>query len=74
MISSPDTEETVDLSVVIPVYNESENITILLEKLLPVLGRCTASFEVVFVDDGSRDETYLQLAKAHAQDPRIKAL
>ena len=74
MTPSPDAAETVDLSVVIPVYNESENIQLLLEKLLPVLGRCTASFEIIFVDDGSGDDTYLQLAKVHAQDARIKAL
>ncbi len=74
MTSSPDAAEAVDLSVVIPVYNESENIRILLEKLLPVLARCAASFEVIFVDDGSRDDTYLQLVKAHAQEPRVKAL
>jgi glycosyltransferase involved in cell wall biosynthesis len=74
MMSPPDQVETIELSVVIPVFNESENIFGLLEQLVPVLERCTASFEILFIDDGSRDDTYSQLSKAHTKDPRVKVL
>jgi len=78
MTSSPIENESLrdalELSVVIPVFNESENIFVLLDELLPVLERCAASFEIIFVDDGSSDDTYAQLRKAHAKDKHIKAL
>jgi len=67
-------EDRVELSVVIPVFNESENLNLLVERLMPVLSRCVASFEVLFVDDGSSDDTYVQLCKLHEQDPRLKAV
>ncbi|WP_026606158.1 glycosyltransferase family 2 protein [Methylocapsa acidiphila] len=63
-----------ELSVVAPVHNESENIGPLLERLAPVLQRCAASFEVIFVDDGSTDDTLEIVRAAHARDPRIRAL
>jgi Glycosyl transferase family 2 len=44
------------ISVVVPVYNERENLPALLNRLIPVLGRIAGeSFEVVLVDDGSSD-------------------
>ena len=46
-----------DVSVVIPVYNEEENLPALLPRLLPVLDGSGRSYEVLFVDDGSRDRS-----------------
>lgn len=47
----------VSLSIVLPVYNEEENILPLLNATLPVVSSLTKDFEIVFVDDGSRDKT-----------------
>jgi undecaprenyl-phosphate 4-deoxy-4-formamido-L-arabinose transferase len=44
-----------DVSVVVPVYNEQENLPALLPRLLPVLDGLSRPYEVIFVDDGSRD-------------------
>jgi polyisoprenyl-phosphate glycosyltransferase len=63
-----------ELSVITPVYNESNNIEALLTRLVPVLERCAASFEIIFVDDGSTDDTLECLRAAHHTDPRIRAL
>ncbi len=63
-----------ELSVVIPIYNEADNLRPLLERLTPVLETCARSFEIVFVDDGSTDDTLALLRKAHDSDPRIRAI
>lgn len=65
---------TPELSVVIPVFNEAPNIAPLLARLLPVLEGITPLFEVVFVDDGSADDTFAEIDKAHAREPRLHAL
>jgi polyisoprenyl-phosphate glycosyltransferase len=64
----------VELSAVIPVFNEALGIGPLLARLVPVLERLTPAWEIVFVDDGSADDT-LSVVKAHnARDPRIGAV
>jgi undecaprenyl-phosphate 4-deoxy-4-formamido-L-arabinose transferase len=54
------------LSVVIPVYNEQESLPSLLPRLLPVLDSLGRSYEVLFVDDGSRDRS-LEILKSFVQ-------
>ena len=67
-------KEQIELSVVAPVHNEVKNIDALLKRLVPVLERCAASFEIVFVDDGSADGTLERLREIHRIDCRIRAL
>src|SRR3989344_6746320 len=51
------------LSVVIPVYNEEKNVSELHRELLGVLKNMHQEFEVIFVDDGSKDGTFTELKK-----------
>lgn len=62
----------VDLSVVIPVYNEEENLPLLWPELRGVLEALGLGFEVVFVDDGSRDRSAELLRGLREQDPRVR--
>ncbi len=62
------------LSVVIPVHNESANIAPLCERLLPVLNRITSIWEIIFVDDGSQDDTLLRVRDMSLREPRIGAV
>ncbi len=62
------------LSVIIPVHNESGNITPLCARLLPVLERIGLSWEVIFVDDGSRDDSLEIIRRMSWEEPRIGAV
>ncbi len=63
-----------EIAVVVPVFNEAENIEPLLARLKPVLERACASFEIVFVDDGSSDATLAVLRRVNAADARVTAV
>ena len=60
------------ISIVAPAYNEAKNIAAFLEAMTPVLDGIGEPWEIVFVDDGSRDDTLGLLLGARAQDPRLK--
>jgi glycosyltransferase involved in cell wall biosynthesis len=57
MKSSAEQTEQVEISVVVPVYNEEENLPILVPKLSEVLKDLHKAYEVIFVDDGSSDRS-----------------
>ena len=58
-------------SIILPVYNEAENIPLLYEELVKV---CNTETEFIFVDDGSKDNTFREIHKLAEGDPRIKCL
>ena len=60
------------ISIVVPMYNESDNIDLFFEKLIPVLNDIDENWEVVCVDDGSKDDTQELIAKKHKKESRIK--
>jgi glycosyltransferase involved in cell wall biosynthesis len=62
------------LSIVAPAYNEERNIAEFLAAIVPVLEATGETFEIVFVNDGSRDNTLGMLAAAASQDSRIKVV
>ncbi len=64
----------VDLSVVVPLYGEESNVDVLLERLEGVLGTTGLSYEIVCVDDGSRDRTLDHLILHHYRNPAIKVI
>jgi glycosyltransferase involved in cell wall biosynthesis len=64
--------ETVDVSVVVPVLNEGETVQTLADQVLSVLDSLGRSAEVVFVDDGSHDDTVEKIRAAHDTDPRVR--
>jgi glycosyltransferase involved in cell wall biosynthesis len=63
-----------ELSVVLPVYNEAENVPVLYERLVSVLETENLSFEILFVDDGSDDESAQKLIDLEASDKRVRVL
>lgn len=63
----------VQVSVVIPVYNEEANLSALMGRLLPVMNDMGKSFEVILIDDGSQDNS-LKLLKEFASNPRVRVV
>lgn len=64
----------VAISVVIPVFNESPNVLFQAGEIARALEEYPNGFEVLFVDDGSTDDTADKVKEASAADPRIKLI
>lgn len=64
----------VRISVVVPLYNEQENIDALFRRLLAVLEALNTSYDVICVNDGSRDNTLKNLVEYHQLYPQIKVV
>ncbi len=60
-----------DLSVVIPVYNEEEGLAALFARLYPALDALGLTYEVIFVNDGSRDRSAALLREQFAARPEV---
>jgi glycosyltransferase involved in cell wall biosynthesis len=65
---------TPELSIVIPVRNESPNITPLYDELTDALVRFGRSYEIILIDDGSTDDTFERLAGLQARDPHLRII
>ena len=63
-----------DISIVIPLRDEAENVVPLHRELTDVLDQLDVSYEVILVDDGSIDGTFEQLAGVQARDPKVKVI
>lgn len=63
-----------EISVVLPCFNELPNLPELRRRLVAVLEATGRSFEILFVDDGSRDGSFEAMAAFAAEDPRLRAL
>ena len=66
--------ENLKLSIIIPAFNEEKNISCLYQDLIPVLNSLKLKSEVIFVDDGSTDETYEEMLKLKNNDKNIKII
>ena len=62
------------LSIVVPVYNEEDNVRPLFEKIQTVCEAIGEPYEVLFVDDGSKDETFAVLSELSEQKPQLAVI
>ena len=67
-------EAALGISVVVPVYNEEQSLRPLYDALTGALDRLGQSYEIVFVDDGSRDGSFATLKALHDQDQRVRVI
>jgi len=67
-------DDHLSLSVVIPVYNEQGNLNLLYGEIKEVLRRMDISYELIFIDDGSTDDSFKELSNIHAGDSLVKVI
>jgi glycosyltransferase involved in cell wall biosynthesis len=62
------------LSVIVPMFNEAANLAALFERLIPAIDALRLSYEIICVDDGSRDDTVARLVALRDRHPAIKVV
>ena len=67
-------EKTVDISIVVPVYNEQENVEAVYSAISSALQALACSYEIIMVDDGSSDRSYSVLARLASEDSALKVI
>lgn len=68
------TQVTKDLSLVIPVFNEVENIRPLLAEISTALDPCPLDYELIFIDDGSHDGSFELMCRLKQENPRVTVI
>ncbi|MBE0596261.1 MAG: glycosyltransferase family 2 protein, partial [Desulfuromonadales bacterium] len=68
------TNEPVFLSLVVPAYNEEAVIGHFYDRTGPILKAISENFEIIFINDGSRDRTVDEVVALHERDPRVKLI
>ena len=63
-----------ELSIVIPSFNEQRNLQALYSELMKVLPSLNMTWEIIFTDDGSADNTWGEIASLHEKENRVKGV
>jgi len=71
-LGAPDSP--IDVSIILPAYNETDSVDGIYEQVVDVLENQGYSYEILFVDDGSTDDTWAKIRALAEKDPRVRAL
>jgi len=67
-----DVLKSMEISIVVPLYNEEKNIRLMHDRLVSSILKITSNFEIIYVNDGSNDNSFLELLKLSNDDERVK--
>ena len=67
-------QRAVDLSVIAPLYNEEESVEFLYKSIVDALKDLNLRYELVFVDDGSSDSTFIKAQELADRDPHLRVI
>ncbi len=73
-VAPPHARKTIDVSVVIPIYNEEDSIPLLIEAIAHTLNHQSLTYEMIAVDDGSQDNSSVVLKQLAVIYPTLKAI
>ncbi|MEZ6094570.1 MAG: glycosyltransferase family 2 protein [Pirellulaceae bacterium] len=65
-------QEMSSVSIVVPVYNEEDNVRLMVEEISGVMSQLAREWELIVVDDGSRDQTVPRLKELVSSNPRLR--
>jgi glycosyltransferase involved in cell wall biosynthesis len=65
---------SLDLSIIVPLFNEEESLVPLYNQLMGVLAKLGKSFEIIFINDGSTDDSFGVLCRLAEADPKVKVI
>ena len=75
MMKQPNSHDSdIDVSIVVPLYNEQDNVEPLYKEIAEVMDAQPLRYEVIFIDDGSKDETVKRMREAVGDDARVTLL
>jgi glycosyltransferase involved in cell wall biosynthesis len=66
--------QTLDLSVIVPLYNEEESVSLLYEAIVKSVNTMDLNYEILLVDDGSKDRTVAIASKIASRDKRLRII
>lgn len=67
-------ENSIDISIIVPVFNEEENLPELYRRLTDTLTNLVKKYEIIFIDDGSSDDSLKKLCEFQKQDPKVTVI
>jgi len=67
-------ENKMELSIIIPCFNEKENVKLFYRELKPILEELGGSYEIIYIDDGSTDGSFESIRELASQDPAVKVI
>ena len=67
-----DVLKSMEISIVVPLYNEEKNIRLMHDRLVSSILKISSNFEIIYVNDGSNDNSFLELLKLSNEDERVK--
>ena len=74
VFTSTDQQKELDLSVIVPLYNEEDSIALLYEKIVAAVQPLDLDYEILFVDDGSVDNTIPEASKIAGHDTHLRVI
>lgn len=63
-----------EISAIIPSYNEQENVGLMYERMTKTLSKISPDYEIIYINDCSKDQTLLRIKELAAKDPHVKYL
>lgn len=73
-IENVNPDQNLDVSLVVPIKDEQENVETLYDEIVAAMSKVEGRFEIIFVDDGSTDDSHERMVGLAQRDPRVRVI